>query len=139
MFIDVNRLPQLPDNKSHYYTFLKGDDLKFWSEPKAIDGNFIGEIFLKNLIEHLEHKEALSKIDIGYFYELRESILEIIGPRNLPLEFNKKQDINEDPITDIVFLCRAYLGSEILFIGLSDREEVNDKPKKLGRMAYVQL
>ena len=122
MFIDVNRLPQLPDNESHYYTFLKGDDLRFWSKPTTIDGKFTGEILLKNLIENLKTKEALQKIDSEYFYKLRTSLLETIGPRNLPLGFNKKQDMNEDPITDIVFLCRAYLGCEILFIGLSDRE-----------------
>lgn len=127
MFINVNRLPQLPDNKSHYYTFLKGDDLKFWSKPLAIEGKFTGEIFLKNVIENLENREALSKIDLEYFYKLRTSLLETIGTRNLPLNFNKNQDIDEDPITDIVFLCRAYLGCEVLFVGLSKREK---KPKE---------
>lgn len=116
MFIEVNRLPPLPDDRNHYFTFLRGDDLKFWSEPVNIEGKFNGNLFLDKIVGNLKEKDSLHKMDLEYFHELRASILKIIGPIELPLE-------ERDPIEDIVYLCRVYLGCEILFVGLSDREK----------------
>lgn len=124
MFIEVNRLPPLPDDRTHYFTFLRGDDLKFWSEPVNIEGKFTGDLFLDKLVSNLKLKESLRKMDLEYFHELRASILKIIGPIELPLE-NKKEE--RDPIDDIIYLCRVYLGCEVLFVGLSEREK---KPKE---------
>ena len=94
---------------------------------------------MKKLVEILENRESLSKINLEYFDKLRASLLETLGHRNLPLDFNKKQGINEDPVTDIVFLCRAYLGCKVLLLSSLDREEVKEKPQKLGRGAFLEF
>ena len=118
LFVKADRLPALPDDKTHYFTFLRGDDITFWSKPLPIKGKFIGENFLYNLVDILENTNDLYKIDTEYYYRLRAFLLKIIGPKQLPLDFNKKQDINENPVADVVYLCRAYLGCEVLLIGI---------------------
>lgn len=119
MFINVNRLDPIRDNKTHYFTFLRGNDLKLWSEPVSIEGKFTGDVFLDKLAGVLENRDSLYKIDSDYLYELREYLLGIIGQRELPLDFKKTQ---EYVIDDIVYLCRVYFGCEVLFVGLSERE-----------------
>lgn len=117
--------------------FLGGDDLRFWSKPVTIEGKFIGDIFLDNLINVLENGNVLHKIDLEYFYGLRASLLKIIGPKQLPLDFNKKLNRDADPIADIAYLCRAYLGCEVLLIGSSDQKAA-DKNRR-GRGAFLRF
>lgn len=135
IFVHVNRLPPLPDDQTHYFTFLRGDDLRFWSKPVAIQGKFTGDFFLDKLVSVFKNKEALRKMDSEYLYDLRASILKIIGI-DLPSQIKKQE---RDLIDDIVYLCRVYLGCEVIFIGLFDEEKPNNGSQHLSRIHFITL
>ena len=120
IFIEASRLPQLPDDKNHYLTFLKGNDLMFCSEPLHLEGKFTNDNFMNSLTSIFKFSDSLHTMDSEYFKKLRAKIIKIIGLINFPLEKEKNDPIGD--IIDIIYLCRVFFGCEILLISKPEIE-----------------
>lgn len=117
-FIKPSIIGRLPDNNDHHVAFKNGSPSFFCSEPIRLENDYEGTTFFENVLHNIERRSQRIDGSLESISSFANDLLSCVTERLQEIRWLKEKDIDEllkmDPIRQIGYITRSFLGCEIL-------------------------